>query len=528
LLPPDLAGIRSLGWRVADWCEEYLAQPDGDLAGDPFRFTDEQLDFVVRWFAVDDQGRWRYRRAQLVRPKGWGKSPLVAALGCAALGGPVVFDGFDAAGAPVGRPHPSPWVQLAGVSEDQTVNTMSLVLAMLRERDAASVMPGLDLGLTRIFTARGRLEPVTASAPSREGQRLTEAILDETQHWMTANGGHRLAATIRRNLAKMGGRSVETTNAWCPGEGSVAEVTAEYAAKIERGLVRDPGLFTDHILAPADTDLRDEKSLRRGLKIVYGDATWIDLDRIVAEVYDPGTHPADARRFYLNQITAAEDAWVSPQAWDKLADAGLVLHDHDEIALGFDGSRTDDATALVACRIPDGALFLLHVQAAPTEATRRGEWEVDRDQVDGAVRQAFDRYDVAAMFSDVHPWESYVDAWSRDFGSGLRVKATERSAVGYDMRSRGQQFTRAAEGFAAAIEDGEIRHDGDATLREHIHNARRRVNRFGVTLGKEHRESNRKVDAAVAAVLARAARQEVLARGARRKRRGTGKVVVLS
>lgn len=507
--------MKTLGFEVIDWCEEFLAQPDGDLAGEPFRFTNEQKRFVLRWFAVDDLGRWRFRRAQLVRPKGWGKSPLVAALGCAALGGPVVFDGFDAEGDPVGRPHPSPWVQIAGVSEDQTVNTMSLVLAMLRERDAADAIPGLDLGLTRIFTARGRLEPVTASAPSREGQRLTEAILDETQHWNSSNGGHRLAATIRRNLAKMGGRSVETTNAYRPGEGSVAELTAEYAAKIAQGLVRGDGLLTDHTQAPPDTDLRDEKSLMRGLRVVYGDATWVDLERIVSEVYDPGTDPSDARRFYLNQVVAAEDAWVAPHAWDALADATLTLHDRDEITLGFDGSRTDDSTCLVACRVEDGALFLLHAQEAPGDARRQG-WEVDRERVDDAVRAAFDRYDVAAMFSDVHPWESYVDAWSRDFGAGLRVKASERSAVGFDMRSKLQLFTRAAETFAAAVDDGELVHDGNAVLREHVHNARRRPNRFGVGLSKEHRESTRKVDAAVAAVLARAARQDVLARGGRK------------
>lgn len=522
MLPAELDGLRSLGWDVADWCQEFLAQPDGDRAGGPFEFTDEQLAFIVRWYAVDDRGRWLYRRAQLVRPKGWGKSPVVAALGCAELAGPVLFDGFAADGQPVGRPHPSPWVQLAAVSEDQTVNTMSLVLAMLREGSAADEVPGLDLGLTRIYTANGRLEPVTASAPSREGQRLTACVLDETHHWLSANGGHRLAATIRRNLAKMGGRSIETTNAWRPGDGSVAELTAEYAAKMAAGLVRDDGLLYDHVQAPPETDLRVESSLKAGLRVAYGDAHWIDLDRIVAEVYDPATDVADSRRFYLNQIVAAEDAWVTPAEWDACADATLTLHDRDEITLGFDGSRTDDATALVACRVEDGALFLLHVQHAPADARKVG-WEVDRERVDGAVRQAFDRFDVAAFFSDVHPWESYVDAWSHDFGAGLRVKASERSPVGYDMRSRTMLFTRAAESFAQAVADGEVKHDGDAVMREHVHNARRRPNRFGVSLGKEHRESARKVDVAVAAVLARAARMEVLARGARKRQR-TGRV----
>lgn len=515
---------RTLGFQVADWCEEYLAQPDGPDTGGPFRFTDEQLRFVARWYAVDDAGRFTYRRAQLRRAKGWGKSPVVAALGLAELGGPVVFDGFDAQSEPVGKPHPSPWVQLAAVSEDQTVNTMALVLAMLREGTAADVMPGLDPGLTRIYTRTGRLEPVTASAPSREGQRLTAAVMDETHLWVTANGGHRLAATIRRNLAKMGGRSVETTNAPRPGDGSVAEMTLEYARKIEAGLVREQGLLLDSVEAPAEVDLRDTEALLAGLRLAYGDSTWVDLERIVAEIYDPGTDPADARRFYLNQMVAAEDAWVAPHEWDRMADASLVLADGERIALGFDGSRSDDSTALVACRVADGALFLLHLQESPADARKVG-WEVDRELVDGAVRSAFDRYDVVAMYADLHPWESYIDAWQRDFRSQLLVRATDKDPIAFDMRARTLLFTRAAESFAQGVADGVIPHDGNALLRQHVHNARRRPNRFGVGLGKEHRESARKVDAAVAAVLARAARTAVHAATGGSKTR-TGRVAV--
>ncbi|HEY9416871.1 MAG TPA: hypothetical protein VIQ30_19110, partial [Pseudonocardia sp.] len=232
---PEDHGYFSLGYGVAQWAEQMVAQPDGDEAGRPWRWTRSQLNFVVWWYAIDEAGKWLYRRGQIVLPKGAGKSPLVAALGCCELAGPVIFDGWDASGLPVGRPHPSPWVQLAAVSQDQTVNTMSLVIQMLREGKATDYVDGLDTGLSRIFTDRGRLEPVTASAPSREGQRLTAAVLDETHHWLVANGGHRLAATIRRNLAKMGGRSLETTNAWRPGEDSVAERTSEYAAKIAEG-----------------------------------------------------------------------------------------------------------------------------------------------------------------------------------------------------------------------------------------------------------------------------------------------------
>lgn len=518
---PDL----SLGRAVFQWCSDYIRQPDGPESGEPWRFTAEQIAFLHCLYAIDERGRFLFNRAVLRRAKGWGKSPFMAALALAELCGPVRFGGFDSEGEPVAIEASMPWVQIAGVSEKQTANTMSMVLGMIGESPIVDDYR-LDPGLTRIYAAGGgKLEPITASAPTAEGARPSFVVLDESHHWLANNGGHKLAEVIRRNLGKSrdgAARSVETTNAHEPGYDSVAERSYEAWQAALAGRTRRSGLLYDAREAAPGTKLTDEDELLHELERTYGDSHWIDLDRIIGEIYDPGT-PADvSRRFYLNQIVAAEDAWVAPHEWDACADATLTLHDGDQIALGFDGSRTDDATALIACRIDDGALFLLHVQEAPDDA-RRFDWEVDRTAVDGAVRQAFDRFEVQAMFSDVHPWESYVDAWSADFGAGLAAKASERSAVGFDMRSKAMLFTRAAEAFTLAVADGEIKHDGDGVLRTHVHNARRRPNRHGVSLGKEHRESARKIDAAVAAVLARAARSEAMTRG-RRARPRTGRV----
>ncbi|WP_234443990.1 terminase [Streptomyces sp. NRRL S-1868] len=523
---PEESGYFSLGWEVARWAEQNLAQPDGERAGQPWRWTRSQLNWVVWWYAVDENGRWLYRRGQIVLPKGAGKSPLVAALGCCELAGPVVFDGFGAGGVPIGRPHPSPWVQLAAVSQDQTTNTMSLVIQMLREGLANDNIPGLDTGLSRIFTPGGRLEPVTASAPSREGQRLTAAVLDETHHWLEANGGHRLAATIRRNLAKMGGRSIETTNAWRPGDDSVAERTAEYADKIAEGRVKDPGLLRWHRQAPADTLLGDETSLREGLEYAYGDSHWVDLDRIVAEVYDPATSPEDSRRFYLNAVVTAEDSLVAPPEWDALVSEERIVPG-DEIVLGFDGGKTDDATALVAIRIRDRLAQPLGIWEQPDGPEGR-EWQVDRSVVDGTVRQAMETYKVRAFFADVALWESYIDAWSQDFRRALTVKASAHSAIGRDMRNGLQELTQHNERLLAAIAHGQFSHTGDRTLRRHVLNARRRPNRYGLSFGKDVAKSQRKVDGYAAMMLADLARHRLLESGKyRQKRKTSGRVVVL-
>jgi hypothetical protein len=42
----------TLGWIVLDWVEAYLRIPDGELAGQPFRFTDSQAQFFLHLFRV--------------------------------------------------------------------------------------------------------------------------------------------------------------------------------------------------------------------------------------------------------------------------------------------------------------------------------------------------------------------------------------------------------------------------------------------------------------------------------------------
>lgn len=510
---PEDYGLSSLGWGVLAWGSEFLAQPDGLRAGEAWEWTPSQARIVVWWFAVDRTGRFIYRRGQIVLSKGSGKSPLAAALSCCALGAEVVFDGWNAHGEAVGRPHPSPHVQLAAVSQDQTDNTMSLVLAMLREGRAAQELDGLDLGVTRVLTRNGKLVPVTASAPSREGARLTDAILDESHLWTDANGGTRLAATLRRNLGKLDGRSIETTNAWTPGEESVAEITSMYADKIaERqdgdGKLGDGGLLRYHPTAQVK-NLADTNELRAALEVLYKDAPWVNIDRIINEVYDPSTHPADARRFYLNEVTSADDALVTAHAWDS-GKVNDVLEAGDEITLGFDGSKSDDSTVLVALRVHDR--FATVIGAAEKPIGPAGQhWEVDREYFDGLVASVFAQYRVRGFYSDVAHFETYVDKWSREYASSLEVKASTKSAVGWDMRGRLAMLTQATERLVAAINDGSLKHDGGSLLRRHVLNARRRPNRWGISFGKERKDSPKKVDAFAALQLADMARADLLA-----------------
>lgn len=58
----------TLGWEIAEWCAKWFRDPDGN----PWKFTLEQLRWLLWWYAVDRDGEFIYRKGILQRLKGWG------------------------------------------------------------------------------------------------------------------------------------------------------------------------------------------------------------------------------------------------------------------------------------------------------------------------------------------------------------------------------------------------------------------------------------------------------------------------
>lgn len=504
---------RTLGWQIAAWCAEYLLHLDG--TGKPFRFTLEQLRFVLWWYAVDESGRFVYRKGVLQRMKGWGKDPLLAVLCLVEFVGPCRVGGWDPSGDPIAVPVPSAWVQVTAVNQAQTVNTMALIPTLMSDRLKATydIKPGAEL--MRALGGKNRLVAVTSSYRSLEGGRTTFTLLNETHHWVTGNGGIKMYETIDGNATKSKGgtgRYLAITNAYLPGEDSVAERMREAWQRIRDGRAADVGFLYDSIEAHPSTPLTPD-ALRAVIPIIRGDAVWLDIDSIIQSVLDTTMAPSRSRRMWLNQIVAEEDALYGPEHWKAIERPDATLSPGDEIVLGFDGGKTDDATALVAVRVKDMTAFVLCLEEKPDGPLGDG-WQVDRFKVDGAVREAFRLYGVQAFYADVALWESYLDDWAQEFGEQLVVKASERHSIAWDMRSSVQKVVRAHERLMQAIFDKKLGFDGDADLRRHALNARRRTdNNYGVSFGKESRESPRKVDAYAALMLAHEALHDLRTRG---------------
>lgn len=180
---PEYPGaFPTLGYDVADWIEAHCVIPDGDHIGQPFLLSEEQVRFLLHFYRLRPDGKAFHhtRGGILVRPQKWGKGPFSAAVICAegAPDGPVLPAGFDADGEPVGRPWATPLIQVTAASEGQTDNVWSALQPMIELGALAADID--DTGLTRINLPHGgKIEPVTASAKSRLGARITFSVQDE-------------------------------------------------------------------------------------------------------------------------------------------------------------------------------------------------------------------------------------------------------------------------------------------------------------------------------------------------------------
>ncbi|WP_030997492.1 terminase [Streptomyces sp. NRRL F-5630] len=552
---------RSLGWLAVAWMEHFVVHGPGDVQGEPVRHGDEYTGFVVDCYAVDeDEGKLLYDSAFFSRPKGCDKSGLGARIGLFEAFGPARFDrwaeggeiyrdpwglGFEYVyepGEPMGRPVKVPYLRIMATEEGQTGNVFDTIhFNLTDETSPLSQVPNTDVGLTRIILPDGgEITPSTASSSSKDGGKETWVCFDETHLYNTPEL-RRMYSTVTRNLRKRkrGAQTwyLETTTMFAPGQDSVAERTYEEAGAIrdgrkKRGRAR---LLYDHRWGECK-NLKNEAELRAAIVDAYGDAMeWMDLESLVDDFYDLRNDSADGKRYFLNSRTTASDAWMEADAW-ALCRREEELQPGDLVTLGFDGSIRDDATALTACRVTDGHLQLLGCWEKP-EGPEGDGWQVDREAVDAAVARAFDRYEVCGFYADPPHWQDYVDAWTRDHGDDLKVRATQSRPLEW-WTNRPTAMESALDRFMEAVDDKALSHaetlDPEhesealrrgATLTRHVLNARRRpMGRNHLGIGKEHQKSPKKIDAAMSAVLAYECRADAVALGITKRKKRSRKL----
>lgn len=542
--PSEPGEFPTLGWQVLDWMMEELASPQGGTDKQMYVPYPEQASFILNLYRLDpESGRRVYRRAGICRPRGWGKSPLLASIAIVEALGPVVFDGWDADGQPVGRP----WsrtnrvlTQIGAVSEEQAnTNSWGPLLEMVRNGPVVDDYPGLEPfdGQVVLPDGSGFIKMITASANSVKGAPAQLCILDQTEVWHSSNGGTKLAKTLRDNAAKVDGITIESPNAYVPGENSVAEKSQAYAQKIAEGKATDRGLLWDDREAP-DVDLTDRVQLLHALRYVYGDSAKIahpdgtvtghvNLDRIADEVNDPERSEDDYRREFLNRKLSTGDAFVQRPEWARCGphpddpvlwpgwEAPAPVTASDPVVLGFDGSRRrrkgmTDATALVACRVSDGFVWPVRVWEEP-DGPEAKDWSVPEIEVEAEIADFFRTHRVVGFLADQSMWESNVARWEAKWGSQL-VVGPKSHPIAVDTKHEYAKTSKGIVALRTAIRNGELKHDSSAVLTRHVLNAIVHDRQTGPLLFKKTPSSPDKIDACYALMLAWRARIEALSK----------------
>lgn len=520
MIPEDERPFPSLGGQVVNFIEDYLVHGPGDLRGQPVRLDDEKRALIWRLYEVFPKdhpraGRRRFRRAALSLRKGSAKTEFAAMIAAVELHpeGPVRCDGFDAHGQPVGVGITDPYIPLVAYTEEQSDELAYSALKIILEY--SRVVDDFDIGLGRIMRVGGDGVAVSlaGSPDSRDGARTTFSVMDETHRWTTP----RLKRAHRTMLANLPKRflsdawNLEVTTAPAPGEGSVAEDTMDYARLVKDEALKDPRLFFFHRQAGDSHDLKTREGIRAAVIEASGPvAEWSDIDGIVEQWDDPTADRSYLERVWLNRLVRGSQRAFDVVRWQELEDEEYSIPDGSLVTVGFDGARWDDATAIVLTEVVTGFQDLFELWERPTNLDLE-YWEVDISDVDRAMAEVFDRYQVWRAYCDPPYWETVVAEWIGRFGDKRVIEW---------WTNRPTAMARAIMSYHTAIMSGDLIHSGSRDLTRHIGNAvRRDIRRYDDdgrplwTIYKEQPRSPHKIDAAMAAVLSWIARQDALAAG---------------
>jgi phage terminase large subunit-like protein len=199
----------------------------------------------------------------------------------------------------------------------------------------------------------------------------------------------------------------------------------------------------------------------------------------------PKMREASFRRARLCQLAdQLEDAWLPPSAWAACADATRSIPDGAEVVLAFDGSFNGDTTVLTVATVDQRP----HVDLVELWEPVAGQVPVV--DVEAAIRAACRRWRVLEIAADPFRWARSLQLLE---GEGLPVMEYPQSPG---------RMTPATARFYEAVVNQQMTHSGDSRLARHVGNAVLREDARGARLAKERKDSPRRIDAAVAAVMA--------------------------
>lgn len=442
--------------RRLKFIADYLVVPKGVGAGKPVRLRDFQTDIVEAAFAEG------IRTALVSIPRANGKTALAAMLAVAEL-----FVGDASA-------------EVLVVASDQRQAAITLRMARRMIELNPKLAQRAHIYADRILVPHNdsMLLPLPAEPGALHGHDPSLLIVDEL---------HVVTEDVWEAVTSVTGKRPESLTLAI--STPAASPDSVMWRLVQHGRDADDPAFTlREYMAPEGCDTTDREAWRIANPALACEKPFLSEDGMEAArrtIREPVF-----RQLRLGQWVTGIEAWLPFGAWDACVGDRTTQPTGERVVLAFDGSASGDSTALVGCTVGEKPhLWVEGLWENPGDE----RWRVPREDVDLAVAMAFDKYKVVELAADPWGWRSEIEGWAKRHGEKRVVEWNTAHAA---------RMAPATDRMYQAVATKSLTHDGDQRLAAHIAHCVAKPTPMGDLVSKDKRGSPRKIDAAVAGIVA--------------------------
>jgi len=425
-------------------------------------------------FVLDERGLFQKRTCYFGLGRKNGKSALMTGLGMWFL-----FDG-DEGGE----------VYSCAAEKEQARITFGDARKIIEREPELASMCNIYRDVIEVPSTGSIWRVLSAEAYSKEGLNASAVLFDEVHALQdrTMWDVMQLSMASRRQPMMLAtttcGVKSDST-----GQDSTAYQLYQFGQKVARGEIIDPTFGMWWWEANAESDHRLEETWIAA-NPGYGDLnSKADFESMVKR-----TPEAEFRTKRCNQWVSSQNAWLPAGVWDSLQDE-VSVDDYADVVLGVDGSFNGDTTAIVAVTVPkskDEKPHVWLVKAWEKQPNDADDWRVDTLEVEQTVIEFAQKHpNTREIAFDPFRWQRTMQVL---MDLGLPV-------VEYPSTSA-RRMVGACQKVFDSVTEATLTHDGDALLARHLDNCKLKIDNLGARIVKESRASSRRIDAAVAFVIA--------------------------
>ena len=455
--PLDFSDAPPRGWQRVVWfAKTFLVVPKGVGAKQPFVLRDWQVDIVQSLFP-DNGGRPRQGLISL--PRGNGKTGLAAVLALYGL----FADEVEGA-----------QVLVVASDERQAGHILRAARRMIELSPRLAEQTHIYADRIHIPHTDSEMRALPADEGALQGWDPSLQLVDEL---------HCVTQKVWEAVSSAAGKREESLTLAIS---TPADNTDSVMWKLtEYGREADQSEFVYVEYAAPDGCALDDEEAWKAANPALGDFLAADALRSQMRTIREEAF----RRYRLGQWVGSANAWLPLGAWKALA-RPRVVGKREKVVLAFDGSSSGDSTVLVGCTVgPAPYVFTVGMW----ENEGRPGWRVPREEVDAAVAQAFARHNVVEMACDPWGWQSEIQSWAKRHG--------ERRVIEWNT-AHSARMAPATDRLYELVMEERVENDGDPRMVAHFDHAVARSTNLGDLISKDKKGSDRKIDSAVAAIVA--------------------------